>query len=149
MRKVWAAEVGGICRRPWGSPHGVAGFREPILAELGVKRSTTWLKYAVTAQTSMEGSLCASWRGPDRACPCIRHVRTDMAGLSSAGAHESIFNKAADARRSCIPNSHGREPNVGCAGSRGFPWVGPRRPARDLSLLWSAGPPVAQCDSAR
>ena len=28
----------------------------------------------------------------------IRHVRTDSAGLSSAGAHEFTFSKAGDAR---------------------------------------------------
>ena len=40
---------------------------------------------------------CASGRGHVGTCPHIRHMRTDTAGLSSAGAHEVAFNKSADA----------------------------------------------------
>ena len=46
---------------------------------------------------SVVGVMCASWRGRVGTCPPIRHMRTDVAGLSSAGAHVFTFNKAADA----------------------------------------------------
>mgnify|MGYP001806623555 CR=1 FL=1 len=120
-----------------GPSEGPLGFGSPSWrvmgsapqARLGATCSTTWITVCTLCRDSTNKAVgvqtlvqtCVFCRGHLH-CPHIRHVRTNIAGLSSPGAHAFTPNKAADAH---CPN--GRELNGEWAGSRGFPWRQSRR----------------------
>ena len=130
-----------------------SALQEPILADFG-KRLTSRTRGQTQHHEahictlcrnkhnkSVGGLICASWRGHVGTCPHMRHIRTDMAGLSSAGAYESMFNKAADAR--CPYIKWQRVQGIGLG--RG---VSVNTNNHRVTEVLRTGPPMAQRDSA-
>ena len=141
MRKFWPAEVRVLVVVP-GGPWRISGSAPQ--AELGAKRSSTWLKYARSALISTN----IAWEGQVTrpGVDMLANVPTfDTCALPRLGSQGWCACISCLTRLSMhtVHSSRGRELSAGWAGSRNF------RRDRSLRCNLRLGLPMAQRDSAR